>query len=178
MLRCCLLLSFCFVAALAFDRSCIECSYEASYIPEGFEVLSVSKDFVIPLHIAVKQRNVDILSATLTEVSEISSEYYGQYLSWEEITEMVSNPIAKQEIIQWLTKNNINDWEIKGTGDWIVAKTTVAQAEQLLQTSFSKIRTNQGQEIVRALQPYTVPTPLAKHIDLIGGVHGFVGKFL
>ena len=55
---------------------------------------------------------------------------------------------------------------------------TVHQAEQLLETSFSLIKTNKDHEIIRALVPYSVPSQIAENLDFVGGVHGFVGMLI
>lgn len=172
----CLLLVSCFVSNSLSSRVILESSYDVSYVPSDFSVVgSADSSSEISLHFAVHQNNREYLSELLDTVSDPRNSQYGNYITWNDIQVLVDNPTARQSITEWLETNDVTNWKVAGTGDWIVATMTVEQAELLLETSFSEIITTKGNSIIRALSPYSVPDFLSTHIDFIGGVHGFTG---
>ena len=76
-------------------------------------VLSV-KD--IPVYIAMKQNNIDVLERHLYEISDPLSEKYGTTLSKNEIRNIIEPKYTKQvEVLHWLYENGVYD--IKNYGD-------------------------------------------------------------
>lgn len=169
------IISFYFVFSCS-SRVTMEPSYQHDFIPQNFRIIgSAPSDKEITLHFALKHENKDYFHSIFTKVSNPNSESYGQYLSWEEVEDILVNKSSRDKVIQWLKEQNIDDYEITGTGDWILIHVSVEQAESLLDTSFSLIRTNSNSKIIRSLVPYSLPTEIAEFIDFVGGVHGFVG---
>ncbi len=68
--------------------------------------------------IALYQKNINILEAKLTDISNPLSPNYGRWMSKKEIGDIVNPPLEEQlRVVDWLQNNNITD--IKNFGDSI-----------------------------------------------------------
>mmetsp|Transcript_18166 Transcript_18166/g.29846 ORF Transcript_18166/g.29846 Transcript_18166/m.29846 type:complete len:597 (+) Transcript_18166:186-1976(+) len=127
----------------------------------------------ITLYFATKQQNLDKLEEAFWAVSDPDSPMYGQYMTLDQVTALVSEPTSTAAVYEWL-RSNVPDAEfhIVANQDFVRVGLRVGQAEQLLQTSFHEYEHTSGIKINRALQ-YSVPNFIASHLDFIGGVRGF-----
>jgi len=134
----------------------------------------------LQLTIAVKQRNADLLLRTLYDVSDPGSAKYGHHLTNTEVQAMVAPSSTSVEAVsKWLESAGITDFApATQTSDFIIAKTTVAQAEALFggQAQYwvyehAESRTNVTR--LRIGDSYTVPNAVATHVDFITPTHTF-----
>ena len=58
----------------------------------------------------VKQRNADILSERLKEISDPKHPSYGKHMTKEQVNELTANKEAEEDILKYLKTNS----EIKG----------------------------------------------------------------
>jgi tripeptidyl-peptidase-1 len=122
--------------------------------------------------IAVQQNNLDKVNDLLYEVSTMSSPKYGQFLSFEEIGDLVKNEEATEAVISWLRSNNVNIVDRSIHGEYITADATVAVWESLLKTEmheYEPVRFSYEdtmKKVVRGLS-YSIPEYLDKHIFAI-----------
>jgi tripeptidyl-peptidase I len=144
---------------------------------------------MVRLYIALKLRNGHSLEHTFWQVSDPSSDRYGHHLSRSALSSLVAPSHSSiAAVCQWLASHNIStsmssssrsglcgtsSWR-PFTNDWIVVDCSVAQASQLLHTSFARFqhRLDASWHIIRA-RSYSVPRHLARHIAFIGGVQHF-----
>jgi tripeptidyl-peptidase-1 len=127
------------------------------------------------LTFAVAQSNIDELEAKLLRVSDPDSDEYGQHLSLDEVNEFVApRPASLVRIKEWLRSNQIDvDRHLRpGSGaneDFLVLRTTVQAAEQLLGTKYSRFSHNLAgdQKLLRTSKPYHLPEDVAEHIDFV-----------
>ena len=124
------------------------------------------------MHIFVKQQNLDKLETIFWDVSNPDSANYGQYLSFNQVNDLVRPaPESLLRIISWLQKSGIEAASIESTpaSDIILVKgVTVVDAERLLNTKYSTFRhASTGMEVVRTHE-YSVPASVADVIDFVG----------
>jgi tripeptidyl-peptidase-1 len=109
------------------------------------------------------------LQATVNRVSDPASTEYGRYLTAEDVTRLVAAPAeAAAAVREWLASEGVHG-ELVLSGDWVVARATIAQAEALLETElweFVHVRT--GRRAVRAKQSYSVPASVEPFVELVG----------
>ncbi|KAF8182218.1 family S53 protease [Mycena galopus ATCC 62051] len=92
----------------------------------------------ITLRIALKQNHIAGLETELYKVSDPTSEFYGQHLTLEEVTEFVkptNETVAA--VSSWLSENNIGAKPVTPAGDMLEIKIPVSQANDLLSAEFS-----------------------------------------
>jgi hypothetical protein len=62
----------------------------------------------ITLHLALHQQNMNVLEETLLRISDPREETYGQWLSLDEISDIISpHPKDFAEVENWLTSHGI-----------------------------------------------------------------------
>lgn len=111
--------------------------------------------------IALVQNNLDVLTEKLYDVSTPSSANYGKHLTYKEIGELISNPVATSAVVNWLNQNKINDISVTQHGEYIVAKANIHQWEQLLNTTFYEFsNVADTKKIVHRAEEYYIPENL------------------
>lgn len=119
--------------------------------------------------IAVKQRNLDLLHDKLMEVSSPDSSQRGQYLSWDEAQGLTANPNATAAILAWLDGHGVQVDSVHKHGHYIKAKTSVSTWEQVLNTSFSRMRRVDSpattNSVLRATTDVSLPEKIAELVE-------------
>ena len=127
---------------------------------------------------AVKQSNLDLVEETLSSVSDPDSEFYGQYLSFEEIGDLVRNPESLDAVKSFLLAHGVVESQIESTpnGEFIVAQTTVEKAELMLDASFFVFENEllPGTQLLRS-ELISIPDELEPHLDFVGETTQFPG---
>jgi tripeptidyl-peptidase I len=162
-------------ASLNVKRTAIEFA-QPQDVPAGWErVDTAAPAHPLTLTISLTNRNLDRLEALFWERTDPRSPTWRQWLSLEELTELVApadSVIATTRA--WLLTYGITDVHLTASRDFLVVRTTVAKATQLLNAEFSQWHHREtGRTHVCTLGPYSAPSPLAAHIDYIAGVWGF-----
>ncbi|KAF8215443.1 family S53 protease [Mycena galopus ATCC 62051] len=120
----------------------------------------------LTLRIALKQNHIAGLETELYKVSDPTSEFYGQHLTLEEVTEFVK-PMNETvaAVSSWLSENNIGAKPVTPAGDMLEIKIPVSQANDLLSAEFSVFtHVETGKTIIRTLQ-YSLPALLTQHVE-------------
>lgn len=129
----------------------------------------------IRIVLAIKQNNLEEFEALFWEVTDPRNANYGEYLTAEQVTEMVApseEVVASME--KWLLDNGIYNYRITGNRDVIIAYTTVEVVEQMLKVDYRRYRHKASNTvIVKALGPYYTPDEIAENLDFIAGVTDF-----
>ncbi|KZT65386.1 subtilisin-like protein [Daedalea quercina L-15889] len=137
--------------------------------PEGFSLIGIANaDHTLSLRIGLTQNNLSGLYDALNDVSDPSSDKYGQHLSKEEVEALVS-PASESTsaVTAWLNENGLNATAVSPAGDWLAVNISVAQANSLLSADYSLFtHDSTGAQTVRTLE-YSVPTDLQAHIDCV-----------
>ncbi|KAM9960447.1 hypothetical protein ACTFIW_009588 [Dictyostelium discoideum] len=127
----------------------------------------------IELTFGIRQRNVIELEDFVWRVSDPNDSLYGSYKTFEEIKEWVK-PLDESidAVKNWLIENDINEFTVTKSGDFIRTTVSIDKAEELLSVRYNKmVHKSSKQSFFRSLDPYTIPRELYDHIDFIGGVN-------
>jgi tripeptidyl-peptidase-1 len=139
-------------------------------IPKGWEnVGKLPADMTLPMRIALKQSNLHLGHGHLMDVSDPTSESYGQHWSAERIAEYFAPSQESEDAVKsWLVSSGIAIGRISrsfGQG-WLELQATAREIESLLQTDLHMYRHESGQGQV-ACTKYSLPESLREHIDFI-----------
>jgi tripeptidyl-peptidase-1 len=124
---------------------------------------------VLPMRIALAQRNLNVVEKLLMDVSHPQSSKYGRHMTSAQIIDMFA---PRQEtvsaVIKWLDDFDINITHIQTSASkgWLSFNATVAEAEQLLKTKYYIYEHKNGQRY-HATEEYSVPVTIQRHIDFI-----------
>eukprot|EP00794_Sanderia_malayensis_P007198 gene7198-8004_t len=144
---------------------------------DGWKQLGrVKSTKLLHLTFAIKQRNVHKLERTLAEVSDPDSVFYGNYLTIEQITRMVSpSKVALKTLKQWLKMYDVTDCESTQNKDFLSCSIRCDVAEKLLigTVFFYFVHPKTGTMVIRSPSRYYVPEHVARHLDFIVGLHRF-----
>lgn len=115
-----------------------------------------------------------MLESLFLEVSNPKSPKYGQYLTNDEVTSLVSAPAQSVgQVAGWLAAGGVDKDDIKlvGNGDLMTARMPVSVAESLFQVKLVSLQSKSGVKLIRSLAAYTVPEFLAPHLVFVEGLH-------
>jgi len=130
----------------------------------------------IELTFALKQENVDVLEDILTKVSDPSSQLYGQYMTINDITELVSPSRKSIKVVQdWLKRRGVAQCNLNANRDFLVCWMSCKVAEKLLPGSalYYFSHNKLSKKVIRSVSRYYVPADVADHLDFVGGLHRF-----
>ncbi|KAM5543738.1 hypothetical protein V8D89_002355 [Ganoderma adspersum] len=138
-------------------------------LPTGFSLVGpAASQTPLKLRIALSQSNPDSIVAALLNVSDPSSDKYGQHLSKSEVEALVAPSSQSVSAVKaWLQGHGLTATSVSPAGDWLQIDTDVSKANSLLAADFSTFtHAGSGIETVRTLS-YSIPAALKDHIDLI-----------
>lgn len=106
---------------------------------ETFVQLSEADTSVMhELVFAVQQLNVEILEAMVLERSTPGNPLYRQWMSYEEVGDVVSNPEGYEAVRSWLEDNKVNIKWTSPRAEYIKAEAPIGVWNRLLNTKFYK----------------------------------------
>ncbi|KAK5159672.1 hypothetical protein LTR04_004895 [Oleoguttula sp. CCFEE 6159] len=125
---------------------------------------------VLPMRIALKQRNIDRGHEYLDEVSHPASAKYGQHWTAKEVAETFApSDDTINAVKEWLTSAGIAGERIKlaKSLNWLQFDASVEEAESLLKTKYHIYdHVASGQPHV-ACNQYSLPKHIREHVDFI-----------
>ncbi|KAK0206859.1 tripeptidyl peptidase A [Desarmillaria ectypa] len=125
---------------------------------------------IVELRIGLRQSDFDALERHLYEVSDPFHSRYGDYLSKEEVEDLVApHPKSLAAVDAWLSSYGLleSDYIRSSAKDWLTINIPVSLAEKLLDTKYQVWRhADSGEYIVRTTS-YSLPPHLHDHIDVI-----------
>ena len=129
----------------------------------------------VRFHLALPQRNLDVLERKFWAVSNPHSDEYGLFMSAEEIQDLVSPPAhVRAELVQHLVEQGVPASSIKDYGDSLEVDASVSVASQLFDTTFHSFQhAESGRRLVRASSDVRVSLELASRIEAVYGLTGF-----
>jgi len=129
----------------------------------------------VTFHLALPQRNLDVLDKKFWAVSDPDSDEFGNFMSVEEIQSLVSPSWEeRQAIIAMLAEQGVDADSVKDFGDSLEVSAPVKVASSLFDTTFHVFEHGEsGRRIVRASSDVTVSLDLAQRIDAVYGLTGF-----
>lgn len=97
-------------------------------------------DILHEIIISIPQKNQETLVKLLHEVSDHTSPKYGNYLSFDEIGELVSNPQSTAAVQNWLESNDVSVVSVTDHGEYITAVATIGVWEKLFDAKFHEFQ--------------------------------------
>lgn len=144
--------------------------------PRGWELArSALPNEPIKLRLSLKQQNLDTFYDRLHQVSDPAHQSYGQHYTGLELRALLQpSSDATSTTMNWLQAHNITS--VRDDGDYLLLRTTVADAEALLDTRFAWYHNEAagGENLLRTLQ-YSVPPEVAEHINFVQPTTRFGG---
>ncbi|KAI0126324.1 peptidase S8/S53 domain-containing protein [Xylariales sp. AK1849] len=137
-------------------------------LPRGWQRRGrLDGELVIPLRIALTQRNLDHAHGYLMDVSQPDSVNFGKHWTPQQVAETFAPSTATIGAVKsWLADADIHDVVQSPSLNWVQANITVAKAEELLRTSYFAYQHESGQYQV-ACEDYNVPESVQEHVDFI-----------
>ncbi|NWY35027.1 TPP1 peptidase, partial [Pheucticus melanocephalus] len=128
----------------------------------------------VQLTFALRQRGAARLARLVQAVSDPQSPQYGQYLSLEQLRDLVQpSPATLMTVLKWLQGHGVEDCRSVTTLDFLECYLPASTAERLLPGAEFHRYVQGQQSLVRSPLPYSVPAELAEHLDFVGGLHRF-----
>lgn len=140
--------------------------------PNGWEpVRKASPEDTITLSFFVKQSNLASLERELVEISDPTHPRFGRTLTAHQLDQLVApSRDAVTTIMNWLVSQDIptSSFQSTPTGDIIRVTTTIGVASKLLQAEYYVYRAEETAITITRTLSYTVPEPVAEHLDFLG----------
>ncbi|KAI9647821.1 Tripeptidyl-peptidase sed2 [Ciborinia camelliae] len=164
------LLSGLVICSFAACESTLDLLESLREIPQGWIQLEKPRPFkTIKLRIALEQPNHELFEQKLYAVSTPDHSDYGQHLDREELKRLIKPADESTEaVLSWLEKSGISESNIVNDGEWIIFRTSIQQAEEMLNTTFHYYvhRDKKISKQIRTLQ-YSVPKEVSSHVTMI-----------
>ncbi|KAI9066070.1 subtilisin-like protein [Trametes sanguinea] len=140
--------------------------------PRGWNpVRRADSDFVIPLRIGLSQSNMHSLEDFLLDVSHPESPNYGNHWSPAKVAETFKPSTESVSTVRgWLVDSGIgaDRMRLNPSGAWLVANVTVAEAEELLGTTYYVYEhADTGHKQLGCEEAYHLPEHVSPHVELI-----------
>ena len=130
----------------------------------------VPQDHVHNVVFVVQQRNMDELTRILHDVSDPASANYGQHMTKEEVSEMTSNPEARDAVLKYINANGATFVSETLSSEYITASAPISVWERVFNTefyTFHKIRQDGRREMLVRAERYWLPNELDQHVDSV-----------
>lgn len=109
-----------------------------------------------------------------------SSSRYGQYLTIEDIKDIVSPDTESLNNVRDFLSSQLKAYDISTHryGDSITCKATVSMIEKTFGVNYSLFQRKDkpGKYLLRALMDYEMPNEIEKYVDFISGINDFARK--
>lgn len=143
-------------------------------VPRGWKAVSQpSGSHKINLSIGLRHRNQDKLDQHVIEISDPSHARYGQYMSASDIRDLIAPSAETIDMVRdWLSDHGISDAVLSPTRDTFNVVLPVEKVEELLATTYSNFRHEDGDELVRTPE-WSLPKHLHDCIDVVQPTNSF-----
>ncbi|EKG13511.1 Peptidase S8/S53 subtilisin/kexin/sedolisin [Macrophomina phaseolina MS6] len=125
---------------------------------------------VLPMRIALAQRNLHKAYDYLYEVSNPASEKFGKHWSAKEVAETFAPSSETVDTVKsWLTDAGIAAGRVKTSQglNWIEFDATVEEAEALLKTEYHVYHHSISGQPHIAAEAYSLPAHVREHVDFV-----------
>ncbi|KAI3322798.1 subtilisin-like protein [Xylariaceae sp. AK1471] len=138
--------------------------------PEHWTKISSARgDTPLDLRFALKQSNLERAEEYMRDVSHPESKNFGRFWTPQEVIKTFApSEEAVEDTVQWLLQMGVDSKRIAPSAgrNWIKVNSTVAEAEKLLDTTYSVYRDDERTSLV-ACEEYAVPASIRQHIDFV-----------
>ncbi|KAK3280880.1 hypothetical protein CYMTET_11302 [Cymbomonas tetramitiformis] len=115
------------------------------------------------------------LEETFWAVSNPQNPRYGQYLTQDQLTDIIKAPAeALVTVVDWLKSEGVTNFQVSANLDAVNVILPAPKAEKLFDTTFFEFKhSTANQTILRTGKPYTLPTFVANVVDLVADIIRF-----
>lgn len=141
----------------------------ASFVKSATSHSDVQHELVF----AVKQKNLKEMDQLLTERSTPGNPRYQEWLTFDEVGAMTSNPSGANAVEEWLTLNNIPVTWKSAHSDYIKATAKISQWERMLNTNFflfedhSRKSSESMDRMIHRAEQYFLPESVKEHLHAV-----------
>jgi tripeptidyl-peptidase-1 len=118
----------------------------------------------IPVSIAVRQENLDIVDKLFWDISNPKSENYTKYLTSAQIEELVRNPESTRAVEKFLFDNGAAILSNSNDGLFIETRLPAHKVEDLFKAEFNIYVQKNGAHIVKT-EHFEIPSELLNHVS-------------
>ncbi|GBE84894.1 Aorsin [Sparassis crispa] len=141
-------------------------------LPHGLAaVRRANPDVVLPFRVGLAQSNLETLDAYLMDVSHPESPNYGKHWNAGKIAQTFRPSKESVDTVRaWLVDGGIDAQRVKlsGSGGWLVANVTIAEAESLLGTEYYVYQYEDDvKEHIGCHEKYHLPEHVSKHVEIV-----------
>eukprot|EP01098_Paradermamoeba_levis_P012911 TRINITY_DN575_c0_g2_i1.p1 TRINITY_DN575_c0_g2~~TRINITY_DN575_c0_g2_i1.p1 ORF type:complete len:436 (+),score=154.63 TRINITY_DN575_c0_g2_i1:139-1446(+) len=146
------------------------------YAPHGWKVQPAHllnnkgphQDELITFRVLLKKQNLDLLEKTFWDVSTPTSPKYGQFLSKDQVDNLIAPPVeSKERVASWLKKYSIT--KFRNEADFFEVTCPVFVAEKMFRTRIIPF-SQQKRALNRIMGEASIPRALADDIEMISGL--------
>ena len=144
--------------------------------PPGWTLLREAPlSTAIRFTLVLQSRNLDVLEQRFWEVSDPDHPSYGRFMTNADIEALVApSPADLRLLYATLALHGIDRSAVASHGDSFEVHTTVGAAASLFATRFFEFtHARSGMSAVRQMGEYSLPSPLAAHVEMVFDVHLF-----
>ncbi|KAH8810891.1 peptidase S8/S53 domain-containing protein [Xylogone sp. PMI_703] len=123
---------------------------------------------VLPIRLALRERNIENAEQYIYDVSDPSSANFGKHWTAEQVANTFApHPETKDTVIDWLVGSGIDRARITlSTGhNWVQFDGTVEEAERLFATEYWHYQHTETGGYRLACDDYSLPEHVQKHVD-------------
>jgi len=150
-----------------FSRSVLHGSVD---IPPGWSSVGAPQlSLRLRFYVALKQRRLDELEAKLLRVASPKSPSYSQWLSREEILDIIAPPVhAQDEVVAFLLDHGVSNSDLMLQRDSISVEAAVSTINSLFAVNMELFQRRGSEETVCVHRDdLTIPTRLMQLIDMV-----------
>ncbi len=125
---------------------------------------------------ATKHNNINQIESILFDISDPNSTNYGNYLTLEAITSLITNEVANREIRKYFQYHDIEIIHTSRNKEYITAEAPVSKWEEVFGNKFHLYKQTDLEDVhlVRA-EEYSLPDILVEHVEAVFNVVQFPG---
>lgn len=112
-------------------------SYDETEIT--FSDLASKYDLIHDVVVAIKQDNIEYIEYRLTQISDPSNEFYGQYMTKEEVGMITANKRATDAVTAYLRRIGVQIISRSIHGEYITGRASIESWEKILNTTFYEL---------------------------------------
>jgi tripeptidyl-peptidase I len=126
------------------------------------------------VHIAIKMRDdaPQVCDSLLNEIADFESPKYGQHLTLDQVSALLSNKEATRQVELWLSMNGVEFTTSKG-GDFITVTANIGKIERLLKAKYFYYHSTFDNKIIKRTDSYSLPKQVAKYVDFVSHTVNF-----
>ncbi|OJD16341.1 hypothetical protein AJ78_03474 [Emergomyces pasteurianus Ep9510] len=163
-------LILCLVAAVhPFSYDSFQVIERLASVPDGWtQGPAPDKSTLLRFRLAVRLEKEELFYQRLLNISTPGNPIYGLHMTRDEVKDFLRpRPTVSAQLLSWLTSSGVASDQIEDDGSWISFRTTVEQAERLLNTSFYYFIDGESKDSkIRTLE-YSVPSSIVSNVHMI-----------